>query len=125
MVLFILGSFFALAVGIGFILFKKSKARIRQMDISFANEDSDNKTKEKAMVSEGAKNPELQFSASRKQNSVSAENRSVDSEPDSQIILSINSYLAYERYEDAIREQKCAGEISQLCRIAYSVIKNI
>ena len=106
----LLGSFFALAVGIGFILFKKSKARIRQMDISFANEDSDNKTKEKTMVSEGAKNPELQFSVSRKQNSVSVENRSVDSEPDSQIILSINSYLAYERYEDAIRESKSALE---------------
>ena len=106
----LLGSFFALAVGIGFILFKKSKVRIRQMDISFANEDSDNKTLEKTMVSEGAKNPELQFSASRKQNSVSAENRSVDSEPDSQIILSINSYLAYERYEDAIRECKSALE---------------
>ena len=106
----LLGSFFALAVGIGFILFKKSKARIRQMDISFANEDSDNKTKEKTMVSESTKNLELKASVSRKRKSVSAKNLSVDSDPDPQIILSINSYLAYERYEDAIRECKSALE---------------
>lgn len=112
----LLGSFFALAVGIGFVLFKKSKARIRQMDISFANEDSDNKAKETIIVSGSTQNPDLQASVNTLQNSVGADNRSVDSEPDPQIILSINSYLAYERYEDAIRESKSA-----LDKFPYSV----
>ena len=106
----LLGSFFVLAVGIGFVLFKKSKARIRQMDINYANEDSDNKTKEKPTVSESTKNPKSLGSVSRKQTREGADNRRADSQPDPQIILSINSYLAYERYEDAIRESKSALE---------------
>jgi len=106
----ILGSFFVIAVCIGFILFKKNKARIRQMDISLANEDNKNNYKEKTAVPESVENSDLPVIVNKKQDGSGGDNPSTDREPDSQIVLSINSYLAYERYVDAIRECRNALE---------------
>ena len=105
-----LSSFFILAIGIGFVLFKKSKARIRQMYINFANEDSKNNHEERATVSESVKNSDLPVTENKKQAESGRDSPTSECEPDSQIVLSINSYLAYERYEDAIRECRSALE---------------
>ena len=115
-----LSSFFILAIGIGFVLFKKSKARIRQMDINFANENSNKNREERTAAPEGVKNSDSAVTEDKKQDDSDRDSPTSEREPDSQIALSINSYLAYERYEDAIRECRSA-----LDRFPKSVELNI
>lgn len=102
----ILLSFFTLAGAIGFALAKKSKERIRQMDTGFLNQNDVINTNPRAEISKDIKKTNSLTFKENEQTNLSDPIILTKSKPSEQLILSINSYLAYERYETALRECK-------------------
>ena len=100
---------FSLAAVVGFALSRRSKDRIMRIDPTLQSQGKEVKDSVNTVMSEPQKH--VDSSALKGNEEINSNKIGLpDSKLSAQLVLSINSYLAYERYDDALRECKSGLE---------------